>query len=476
MKYIWIITFSIVLLVSSISFVKLNEPLFLSGEEVYKTYCAGCHGANMEGNLAESLIKSEWTYGASRNLIFRNIKFGIPNTEMVAWESFLSDNAINKVVDYVIESQEIPPHKERIIPGEIETKDYQIKVEVLVEEGIKAPWAIEFVNKNTALITEKHGGLKWMKNGVLDTQRIAGLPVPYTKSSTAGLMDIALDPHYKQNGWIYLAFSHTDEEIDERGSLSMTKVIRGRIHGYQWLDEETLFEADESLRVEKGNRWGCRLLFDKEGKLYFSIGDMGRADDSQDLTKVTGKVFRINSDGTIPNDNPFVKDPDAISGIFTYGNRNVQGLALHPATGEIWATEHGPMGGDELNILEKGKNYGWPVITYGLDYDGDEVSSNTHQKGMEQPIEQWTPSIAICPSEFSTSKLFPNWKNDLFVGALAFEEIRRLDIKKNEVVDQEIILKGYGRVRDLKFGPDGALYVLLNKPDKVLRLSPINGI
>lgn len=224
--------------------------------------------------------------------------------------------------------------------------------------------------------------------------------------------------------------------------------------------------------VVRGDRWGCRFLFDKDGYLYFTIGDMGKAMASQDLSLPTGKVYRIHPDGSIPKDNPFVNSSGSLPAIFTFGNRNVQGIAQHPVTGAIWATEHGPRGGDELNILKKGANYGWPAITYGIDYSGKTVSEKTEQQGMEQPIVQWTPSIAACPAEFITSPLFANWKNDLMVGALAFEELRRLVIVNNKVIKQEMILKGYGRVRDIKTSPDGSIYVLLNKPDMILRLSP----
>jgi glucose/arabinose dehydrogenase len=206
--------------------------------------------------------------------------------------------------------------------------------------------------------------------------------------------------------------------------------------------------------------------------LKFNIGDMGRAMDSQDLSRPTGKVFRLHPDGSVPKDNPFVKVPQVLPAIFTRGNRNVQGLAQHPVTGQIWATEHGPRGGDELNNLKKGANYGWPVITYGVNYDGKIVSDKDHQEGMEQPVIQWTPSIAVCPAEFCISPLFPKWKNNLMVGALAYEELQRLTLAKDKVTAREMIFKGFGRVRDIKTGPDGALYVLLNKPDMVLRIIP----
>jgi glucose/arabinose dehydrogenase len=214
-------------------------------------------------------------------------------------------------------------------------------------------------------------------------------------------------------------------------------------------------------------------LFDKQGYLYFSIGDMNRADDSQILTRPSGKIYRINSDGSIPRDNPFYGNKNYLQAIYSYGNRNAQGLAQHPVTGVIYESEHGPQGGDELNILKKGANYGWPVVTFGIGYDGKIISKDTIKAGIEPPITYWTPSIAVSAIEFVNSPLFPRWQNNLIVTALKFEEVRRLVIDGARVSEQEILLKGYGRVRDVKFGPDGALYVLTNTPDGLLRITPL---
>ncbi len=284
-------------------------------------------------------------------------------------------------------------------------------------------------------------------------------------------MDIALDPHYAQNGWVYLSYSYAKGNLLDKDAPGMTKIVRGKILDHTWKDQQTLFEVPNSLLVSRGDRWGCRFLFDKAGDLYFSIGDMGRATTSQQLHLPTGKVYRIHPDGSIPKDNPFIDSANALPALFTVGNRNVEGIAQHPVTGQIWASEHGPRGGDELNILKKGANYGWPIITYGIDYSGKIVSENTEHTGMEQPVVQWTPSIAVCPIEFVTSPIFGKWKNNLLVGALAFEELRRLVIIDNKVVSQELLWKGYGRVRDIKTAPDGSLYVVLNKPDMILRVT-----
>jgi aldose sugar dehydrogenase len=442
------------------------------GEIIYQNYCAGCHGSKLEGNSASKLIKKNWAYGEGRQAIQRNITSGIPNTEMMGWGTVLKDGEITAVVDFILAAQAKEPASKAIVPDRIPTQEYVLKVEKLVTEGIRTPWAIEFVDKNKALVTEKGGSIRWLVNGRLDPEPIRGLPATHTQSSTGGYMDIALDPKYSKNGWVYLSYSHTNGNVSDKEAPGMTKIVRGRIKGHQWTEQQTLFEVPEELMVKGGDRWGCRFLFDKNGFLYFTIGDMGKAMDSQDLSRPTGKVYRIHPDGSIPNSNPFVKVPKALPAIFTIGNRNVQGLAQHPVTGQIWATEHGPRGGDELNILKKGANYGWPVITYGVDYDGKIVSEKDHQEGMEQPVIEWTPSIAVCPAEFSGSPLFPKWKNNLLVGALAYEELQRLTLVKDKVTAREMIFKGFGRVRDIKTSPDGAIYVLLNKPDMILRITP----
>jgi glucose/arabinose dehydrogenase len=217
--------------------------------------------------------------------------------------------------------------------------------------------------------------------------------------------------------------------------------------------------------------FGCRLVFDK-GYLFFSIGERGHMQDAQDITRPNGKVHRIFDDGRIPPDNPFFSQKNAFPTIWSYGNRNAQGLDRHPDTGDLWETEHGPRGGDELNLIQKGRNYGWPVITYGMNYDGTPITGITHRQGMEQPVIHWTPSIAVCGIDFYEGDKFPKWKHNLFVTALAQEELRRVVISERKVTEQEVVFKNIGRVRDVASGPDGFLYVILNKPDKIIRLEP----
>lgn len=455
----------------------LALPLYSSaqtGEVVYKTYCAGCHGAQLQGSVGPALIKKDWKHGGDRNSILKTIQNGVPSTEMIKWEGVLSARQIEDVTDFILKAQTSPEIVRKLeLPLEIKTKLYSLRIEKLVTEGLKTPWGIEFVDAKRALITGKFGDLNWMVDGKLDNQPITGLPKTYAFDNVGGMMDLALDPAYSKNGWVYLAFSHNSTNSTDKKTPGMTRIVRGKVKDHQWTDEQTLFQVADSLQVSGGTRWGCRFLFDKQGYLYFTIGDMNRAQDSQQLSKPSGKVYRINSDGSIPNDNPFYGRENVLQAIYSLGNRNVEGLAQHPQTGLIYASEHGPQGGDELNILKKGANYGWPVITYGIDYNGSKITDLTHKEGMEQPITYWTPSIAVCPIEFVTGPRFSRWKNNLLVGALKFEEIRRLVIDGDQVREQELLLKGYGRIRDLKMGPDGALYVLTNTPDAVLRIMPM---
>lgn len=444
-----------------------------SGRDIYRNYCAGCHGAQLQGSTGTALIKNTWKHGGDKKSIINSIRQGIPGTEMAKWEGILSDKQIESVTNFILDAQRKPEVvKVAGKPLRVETKLYPLKIEKLVTKGLSTPWGIEFVDMHRALISERTGELRWMVDGKVNATPVANTPKTYAQELTGGYMDIALDPAYAKNGWVYLAFSHNTQHAADKNTPGMTKVVRGRIKANQWTEEQTLFEVPDSLKLSRGERWGCRFLFDKDGYLYFSIGDMGRGADSQILSKPSGKIYRIHSDGSIPTDNPLYGQAGLLQAIYSWGNRNVQGIAQHPVTGLIYVSEHGPRGGDELNIIRKGGNYGWPVITYGVNYDGSIVSNDTARIGMEQPITYWTPSIAVSAITFVTSPRFPRWKDNLIVTALAFEEIRRLVIDDDHVVEQEIMIKGYGRVRDVKFGPDGALYVLTNAPDAVLRVTP----
>ena len=254
----------------------------------------------------------------------------------------------------------------------------------------------------------------------------------------------------------------------------MTRIVRGKLDGNRWTEQQVIYEAPHETYLPTRHHYGVRIVFTPSGHLYFGIGDRGRSRHAQDLSRPNGKMHRIWPDGRIPKDNPFVGQEGALPTIYSYGHRNPQGVAVHPVDGTVWITEHGPMGGDELNLVEPGVNYGWPEITYGRNYNGTTVSEFEKKEGMAQPVLFWRPSIAVCGLDFYSGDQYPRWKNWLLAGALAFEELRLLSIEDNRMIHQQIILKNAGRVRDVTTGRDGAIYVVLNNPGTVVRLTPID--
>lgn len=463
--------FKLLLYVIVFSFSILNTNAQSNGAVVYQKYCAQCHGADLNGGNSGSLIDGIWQFGAENGYITRNIKFGITHLGMPSYEKTLSNDEIRNVVQFIRDSEKAVGATKPPISKIVETLDYDIKVETFAE-GLEVPWAIDFIDENTALITERPGRLRIVKNGVLQTEPVKNTPKVLNEGQ-GGLLDVAIDPDYKENGWVYLAYSHVLESgFEGNRPPAMTRLERGKIVNNTWADNEIIFEAPHETYRTTRHHYGCRIVFDPQGYLYFSIGERGTGEHAQDFIRPNGKVHRIQKDGSIPKSNPFVDEKDAIKSIFSLGNRNIQGMAIHPETGKLWATEHGPMGGDELNLIEAGKNYGWPVITYGLNYNGAVISEFTHKPGLEQPILYWNPSTAVCGLDFYRGDLFKKWKNKLLVGALKYEEVRLLNIEGNRVMHQEVILKGQGRVRDISTGPEGAIYVVLNKPGTVLKLTP----
>lgn len=441
------------------------------GAQLYGQNCASCHGANLGGGNAASLIDGIWQFGAEDGYVFRNIKFGIAHLGMPSYEATLNDGEIRAIMSYIRESENKVGAQKPPIAKEIETLDYKIDVEIFAE-GLEVPWAIDFIDKNTALITERPGRLRVVENGKLLDEPVKNTPEVLNEGQ-GGLLDVAVDPEYNENGWIYLAYSHVlTSGYDGNRPPAMTRIVRGKIENNTWTNEEVLFEAAHDSYRTTRHHYGCRIVFDPWGHLYFAIGDRGAGYQAQDFTLPNGKVHRIYKDGSIPDDNPFITEDGAVQSLFSLGNRNIQGMAIHPQTGELWVTEHGPMGGDELNRIEWGKNYGWETITYGKNYNGTVITEVTHKPGMEQPNLYWRPSIAVCGLDFYRGDLFSKWKNKLLVGALKYEEVRLLQIEGDKVVHQEVIVKNQGRVRDVSTGPEGAIYVVLNKPGTVIKLVP----
>ena len=337
---------------------------------------------------------------------------------------------------------------------------------VKVVEGLQQPWSLAFLPDGRMLVTEKAGRLRVINQGKLEPQPIAGLP-QVTVHGQGGLHDVVLHPDFARNGLVYLAYAARGE--DGVG----TELARGRLVGQRLEEVQVLFR--QSPKGSAGQHFGGRIVFDRAGFLYLTLGDRGERDRAQKPDDHAGSVIRLHDDGRVPQDNPFVGKAGWRPEKFDLGHRNQQGAALHPQTGVLWTHEHGPQGGDEVNIIRAGANYGWPVITYGVNYGiGTKIGEGTAKPGMEQPIYYWVPSIAPSGMAFYTADKFPRWKGNLFVGALRDQMLVRLQLDGEKVVKEERLLKNaLGRIRDVRAGPDGFIYLLNDESSGVLaRLEP----
>ncbi len=339
---------------------------------------------------------------------------------------------------------------------------------VRLTDGLEHPWGMAFLPDGRILVTERPGRLRIVQDGQLLPNFVEGLPF-IEGYGQGGLLDVVLHPDYVKNGWIY--FSYVGPGDNGMG----TEVGRARLQGNRLVDWQVLFRL--LPKSGGGRHFGSRLVFDREGYLYITVGDRGERNRAQLLGDHAGSVIRLHADGSIPVDNPYAQHADAKPEIYSYGHRNPQGAALNPATGRLWIHEHGPQGGDEINIIGPGVNYGWPVISYGEEYGTDvPVGEGTQKAGMEQPIYYWVPSIAPSGMAFYDADRFPQWKGSLFVGSLKFRLLVRLEIEGDQVVREERLLENeLGRIRDVRNGPDGYLYLLTDAANgQLVRLEPEN--
>lgn len=323
----------------------------------------------------------------------------------------------------------------------------------LITKGVDVPWGMAWINQTDFLVTDRKGELRLVKNGQLLTDPVSGVPEVVAQSQ-GGLLDVEVDPNFAQNSLVYLSYSGAD--AGKPGTN--TYIMRAKLSGQVLTEQKVIFQGSPS--TTSGHHFGSRIEFDKEGYLYFSIGDRGNRDENpQRLDRDAGKIHRIHADGSIPKDNPFVGQEGANPSIYSYGHRNPQGMAMHPQTGRIWTHEHGPRGGDEINLIAEGVNYGWPVISYGINYSGTSFTDLTEKEGMQQPVLHWTPSIAPSGLTFVTSDKYPQWKGKMLVGSLKFQHLVLVELDGDKVVSQSKILEGIGRVRSVKQGEDGYIYV-----------------
>ena len=334
-------------------------------------------------------------------------------------------------------------------------------------ENISHPWGIAVIDENNILFTELSGALRIIEDGVLNPEIISGVP-DVLFAGQGGLSDIVLDPNFAINQKLYLSFSSPDQDK----KTNTLEVISAKLHSKKLIEIKTIFKAAPSR--DTAAHYGARMAFLKDGTLLITSGDgFNYREQAQYLDNHFGKIIRINTDGSIPSDNPFVNDEEVLSDIWSYGHRNPQGIVV--VDGVVYENEHGPMGGDELNVVEPSKNYGWPAITYGKDYSGATISPFTEKEGLEQPIKYWVPSIAPSGMVFYNGSLFPEWKNSLFISALVPGDVRRLDIEDYQSDQEEILFSDLGRIRDIEVSPDGSLILATDGPNgKLIRVVRAN--
>lgn len=348
-------------------------------------------------------------------------------------------------------------------PFAIDTEKLTIRIDTLFTD-FESPWGMTWLPDGRMLVTERKGEILVFKDDKFTGEKLTGVPA-VSEVNQAGLLDITIHPDYKNNGWIYMSYSRP------KGEGEVLVISRAKLNGNALENLEEIFVCNPEWKG--GRHFGSRIVFDKDNYLFFSNGDKGsRPQNAQELDNDHGKIHRIHDDGRIPTDNPFVNTAGASPSIWTYGNRNPQGMIYDKANDRIWAVEHGPKGGDELNLIEKGKNYGWPVISYGINYDGTILTELTEKEGMEQPVTYWVPSIATCGMTLVTSDRYPEWKGNLLVAGLAGQQIARVELDGTTKVGEETLLKDIGRVRQVSESPDGYIYAMTEATGLLVKLIP----
>jgi glucose/arabinose dehydrogenase len=458
-----------------------------AGQTFYNERCASCHGSadTKAGGTAPTLFDAKWSLVDDEEI--RNAIFSRPAHKPagIGAGQFTDDEVFQVVTFMRIQSAALTPKPEFVANADgqvINSEKQSFKIEVLTRE-LETPWGLAFLPDGRLLITERPGRLRIFANGKL-SEPIKGTPTPHVQQD-GGYLDVTVHPQYSRNGWIYLSYSEVQPGFAPPDSSaspappptaaapgqgrgrgpqipSNTVIVRGKINGSnEWTDQEVIFRAAADLYVPTGVHYGSRFLWDKNNHLFFTLGERGTMQNAQDLKNPLGKIHRVNDDGTIPKDNPFANKPDALASIWSYGHRNPQGLAWDPKDRKLWESEHGPNGGDEINVVQPGHNYGWGVISMGTQPG---ITARSHA-GMEQPVLYFTPSIGPSAITFYTGSRYPRWKNtSLFVCGLIGQQLRRLEISGTKVTHQEVIFGQFGRVHAIVTGPDGYFYVALQNP------------
>lgn len=433
-------------------------------EATFKRVCSSCHGDN-----GDVFVDRKFKHGDAKDSLIASITHGFPALGMPTWGSVLKQDTIELLTQYLmkaIEKRKAFDFKDSVKSNIFQQANIVIKLDTIAK-GLSNPWGMTFLPNGDYLYTDRNGKMYRQSKGI--QTEIKGVP-PVQTEGQGGLLDIQLHPKFATNGLIYFSYSKFKD------TLSTTALMRAKLVGNTLTNQKDIYVAEpwKNTRIH----YGSRIAFDKNGYLFLSSSDRFQHMDTlpQKLDNDLGKVHRMNDDGTAPKDNPFYNTPGARKTIWSYGHRNIQGLFIHPETGVLWAHEHGPRGGDELNIIEKGKNYGWPVISYGINYDGKIMTPYTAKEGMEQPLVKWIPSIAPSGLTVVTGDKYPAWKGDILMGSLRFKYLNRVHLNGNVPGDQEALLKNIGRLRFVTIGPDGYVYVGIEEPGFIFRLLPVNDV
>lgn len=451
----------IVIFVISFQLVRTNEGENKQARELYNQYCASCHGVQLD-----RFAGREWIFGSSIEEMSSTIKNGRPSIGMPAFAKAMNDQEIRVLSNFVL--NELPHMNRKILEGEpsdqeiFNSKHLSFKLEEVLG-GMGILWGMAFLPNGNMLVTDKSGILIRMDGK--KKHFVDGVPKVMNQGQ-GGLLDVAVHPDFIKNNYIYLAFSEGNAS-----SGGNTTIIRAELRNDQLLNIKKIFHATPNSTT--GLHFGCRIVFDNDGFMFFSVGERGKKENAQDLSNHSGKIHRLYDDGRIPPDNPFVNKKGAQGSIWSYGHRNPQSLFFDKENDILWENEHGPKGGDEVNIIKKGKNYGWPLVTFGVDYDGTIISNDTSKAGLEPPVFYWIPSIAPSGMIIVKGNRYKNWKGSILTGSLSFKFLERLEMKGNKVVGKEKLISNIGRVRNVVEGPDGSIYVSVEKPGRIYKIVPV---
>ncbi len=440
-----------------------QDSMLIEAAKNYKSICASCHQDDMGWYKTR-----KWKYGKGLGDIATSITTGYPDMGMLSFRNVFTKKQIQGLATYVHNSLDREKEEKGIDlmdKNRLPTEKVFLRLDTIAS-GLDSPWGMAFLPNGDMLVSDKQGKmLRYHQKKLLG--EISGLP-EMVITGQGGLLDVRLHPDYKKNGWLY--FTYSSSSVSKEVGWNTT-LMRAKIKGNKLVEKQVLFKALPDTKV--GHHLGGRIAFDGKGHVFVSAGERGFGDNAQDLTNDCGKIHRLNDDGTLPADNPFIDQAGAKKTIWTYGHRNPQGLIYNAETGILWESEHGPKGGDELNIIERGKNYGWPLVCFGINYDGTILTRDTIRAGMEQPITYWIPSIAPCGLAFVKGSKYKGWEGNILVGSLRFKYLVRCELDGNKVTHKEVLLPNIGRLRDIEMGPDGFVYISVESPGMIFKLVPV---